>query len=109
MAPRSEDPAGRGGRTKSGELVLRIAEENPGWGYTKIRDALRGLETEVGRTTVANILAEAGVGPAPERNRKRTWTHFVKSHWETLHACDVFAVETLGILKCGSIPAHSPN
>lgn len=78
------------------ELVLRIAAENPGWGYTKIRDALRGLKIEIGRTTVANILAEAGVEPAPERNRKRTWKHFLRSHWETLYACDFFAVETLG-------------
>jgi len=79
------------------ELVLRIAGENPGWGYTKIRDALRGLKIEIGRTTVANILAEAGIEPAPERNRKRTWKHFLRSHWETLYSCDIFAVETLGV------------
>jgi hypothetical protein len=79
------------------ELVLRIAGENPGWGYTKIRDALRGLKIEVGRTTVANILSEAGMEPAPERNRKRTWKQFLRSHWETLYACDFFAVETLGM------------
>jgi hypothetical protein len=71
-----------------------MAGENPGWGYTKIRDALRGLKIDIGRTTVANILAEAGVEPAPERNRKRTWKQFLRSHWETLYACDFFAVET---------------
>jgi hypothetical protein len=43
------------------ELVLRLATENIGWGYTKIRDALRGLKIEIGRTTVANILADAGI------------------------------------------------
>jgi putative transposase len=78
------------------ELVLRLAGENYGWGYTKIRDALRGLKIEIGRTTVANILAEAGVEPAPERNRKRTWKLFLRTHWDTLYACDFFAVETLG-------------
>ena len=83
------------------ELVLRIAGENPGWGYTKIRDALRGLKIEIGRTTVANILAEAGIEPAPERNRKRTWKHFLKSHWETLYACDFFSVEVLGMFGTG--------
>jgi hypothetical protein len=77
-------------------LVLRIAAENPGWGYTKIRDALRGLKIEIGRTTVAKLLLEAGIEPAPERNRKRTWKQFLRSHWETLHACDFFAVESLG-------------
>jgi putative transposase len=78
------------------DLVLRIARENPGWGYTKIRDALRGLKIEIGRTTVASILAQAGLEPAPERNRKRTWKQFLRSHWETLYACDFFTVESLG-------------
>jgi hypothetical protein len=79
------------------ELVLRVAAENPGWGYTKIRDALRGLKVDIGRTTVANILAEASIEPAPERTRKRTWKQFLGRHWETLYACDFFAVETLGL------------
>lgn len=57
-------------------MVLRMANDNLGWGYTKIRDALRGLKLEIGRTTVANILAEAGLDPAPERKRKRTWAKF---------------------------------
>ena len=49
-----------------------MALANPGLGYTKIRDALRmGLDIESGRTTVANILAEAVVEPAPERDKKR--------------------------------------
>ena len=78
-------------------LVLRIAADNPAWGYTKIRDALRGLKIEIGRTTVASILADAGIEPAPERHRKRTWKQFLKRHWETLYACDFFAVETLGV------------
>jgi transposase len=79
------------------ELVVSLARQNPGWGYTKIRDALRGLKIEIGRTTVANLLAEAGIEPAPERNRKRTWKQFLKSHWETLYACDFFSVEVLGV------------
>jgi hypothetical protein len=83
--------------TEIRELVIRLASENIGWSYTKIRDALRGLKIEIGRTTVANILAEAGIEPAPERNRKRTWKQFLKSHWETLYACDFFSVEVLGI------------
>jgi hypothetical protein len=74
-----------------------MANENIGWGYTKIRDALRGLKIDIGRTTVANILAEAGIEPAPERTRKRSWKHFLRAHWETLYACDFFAVESLGI------------
>jgi putative transposase len=79
------------------KLVIRLARKNLGWGYTKIRDALRGLKIEIGRSTVASILKEAGIEPAPERTRKRTWKQFIRSHWETLYACDFFAVETLGI------------
>jgi len=75
--------------------VLDLARDNPGWGYTRIRDALRGLKIEIGRTTVANILTEGGIEPAPERSRKRTWKQFLKTHWETLYACDFFSVETL--------------
>jgi putative transposase len=78
------------------DLVIKLATENPGWGYTKIRDALRGLKVEIGRTTVASILANAGIEPAPERSRRRTWNQFIRSHWETLYACDFFNVETLG-------------
>lgn len=44
------------------KLVIEMALANLGWGYTKIRDALRtGLKIEIGRTTVANILAEEGI------------------------------------------------
>jgi putative transposase len=77
--------------------VLELARDNPGWGYTRIRDALRGLKIEIGRTTVANMLAQAGIEPAPERNRKRTWAQFLKSHWGTLYACDFFGVEVLSV------------
>jgi transposase InsO family protein len=76
---------------------LKLASDNPGWGYTKIRDALRGLKIEIGRTTVADILAEAGVEPAPERRRQRTWKQFLRSHAETLYACDFFGVEVLSL------------
>ena len=75
-----------------------MALANLGWGYTKIRDALRtGLKIEIGRTTVANILAEEGIQPAPDREKKRTWKQFIKIHWDTLYACDFFSVEALGI------------
>jgi len=43
------------------QLVLDMARDNRGWGYTKISDALRGLKIEIGRTTVASIPTDAGV------------------------------------------------
>ena len=57
---------------------------------------MHGIGIEIGRTTVATILANAGIEPAPERRRKRTWRQFVTSRWRTLYACDFVAVETLG-------------
>jgi putative transposase len=79
-------------------LVVEMAMANPGWGYTKIRDAMwTGLAIEIGRTTVANILAGAGIEPAPEREKKRTWKQFVKAPWDSLAACDFFRVEMLGL------------
>ena len=66
---------------------------------TKIRDAVNvGLQIDIRRTTVANILHEAGIVPAPERKKKRTWKQFLRSHWHCLYACDFFDVEILGIL-----------
>ena len=95
----SESKVGRPRKRKDiRKLVVDMALANLGWGYTKIRDALRtGLKIEIGRTTVANILLEEGIEPAPGREMKRTWKRFMKSHWDTLYACDVFSVEALGI------------
>ncbi|MEZ4224718.1 MAG: integrase core domain-containing protein [Polyangiaceae bacterium] len=45
---------------------------------------------------MASILEEAGIEPAPERSRNRTWKQFLESHWGSLYACDFFTVETLG-------------
>ena len=93
----------------SGEAILRQRERamalaNLGWGYMKIRDALRtGLKIEIGRTTVANILLEEGIEPAPEREKKRTWKQFMKSHWDTLYACDFFQRGSLGAIRHGSV------
>lgn len=74
-------------------LVIRMAQENRLWGYTRISGALYNLGHEIGRTTVAEILKAAGIEPAPERGRKTTSKEFLKTHWETLAACDFFNVE----------------
>jgi transposase len=51
-------------------LILRIARENRSWGYTRIQGALANLGHEVGRSTIAEILKEAGFDPAPERQHQ---------------------------------------
>ena len=70
-----------------------MAEENRGWGYTRIRGALANLGHDIGRGTIADILKQAGMEPAPERERKTTWAEFLKMHWEVLGATDFFTVE----------------
>ena len=85
------------------ELVVRIAEENPGWGYTRIQGALANLGRKLARNTVANILREHGIEPAPERGCKTHWRTFLKAHWEVIAAADFFTVEvstSRGLLTC---------
>jgi len=75
------------------ELVVRMARENRLWGYTRIRGALWNIGHDVGRTTVANILKEHGIEPAPERRKKMTWAEFLRTHWSVFAAADFFTVE----------------
>jgi hypothetical protein len=63
------------------ELVIKMATENLGWGYTRIRDAMRGVGHEVGRSTVRRILLDHGLEPAPERGKRGSWETFLKAHW----------------------------
>jgi len=75
------------------ELVLGMARENRSWGYTRIQGALANLRHEVGRGTIANILREAGLDPAPDRRKGMTWKQFLRAHWSTMAATDFFTVE----------------
>ena len=74
-------------------LVVRMATENRDWGYTRIRGALANLGHRVARGTIANILKQHGIEPAPERLKKSTWREFLQAHWEVLAAADFFTVE----------------
>jgi transposase InsO family protein len=89
----------RAGRPKTvaeiQQLILRMARENPGWGYTRIRGALRNLGHEVGRNTIKRILLESGLDPAPLRKKGMSWATFLKAHWGAIAASDFFSVEVL--------------
>jgi len=75
------------------ELVLRMARENRSWGYTRIQGALANLRHQLGRGTIANILRDAGLDPAPDRRKGITWKEFLRAHWSTMAATDFFTVE----------------
>jgi transposase InsO family protein len=75
------------------DLVLRLARENPAWGYDRIQGALANLGHKVSDQTVGNILKEHGIEPAPDRKRQTTWKTFIKSHWDVLAAIDFTTIE----------------
>lgn len=75
------------------DQVVRMAIENPSWGYTRIQGAMANLGHEVGRGTIATILKEHGIEPAPERGPRTRWSTFLKAHWESISATDFFSVE----------------
>ena len=80
-------------------LVVRMAVENPQWGYTRIRGALSHLGHEIARTTVKRIRHDHGIDPAPERSRRLPGKTFLQAHWEGRTACDLFTVEVLTLAK----------
>ncbi|MBO3681639.1 integrase core domain-containing protein [Streptomyces sp. NEAU-YJ-81] len=75
-------------------LVLRLARENPGWGYRRLHGELLVLGVKVAASTVWEILQEANIDPAPERSSS-TWADFLRSQAEALLACDFFETVTL--------------
>jgi hypothetical protein len=75
-------------------LVLRLAKENPNWGYRRIHGELLVLGIKVAASTVWQILTDAGIDPAPER-ASSTWTQFLRSQAEVLLGCDFFETVTL--------------
>jgi len=80
------------------ELILRLARENPHWGYQRIAGELKSLGLAVSATTVRKVLIRAGLPPAPERTRQ-SWRSFLRQQAATTLACDFFTVETLTLQR----------
>ena len=75
------------------QLIVRMAVEKPGWGYTRIRGALANLDHKIGRGTVSNVLKANGVEPTPKRGKHIRWWTFFKAHWKVFAASDFLSVE----------------
>ncbi len=86
--------ARRPGRPKTAaeieRLILRMARDNPRWGYTRIRGALRNLGHEIGRNTIKRILLANGFDPALLRQKGMSWETFLRAHWGAIAATDFF-------------------
>lgn len=75
------------------KLVVRMALENPLWGYDHIEGEIKKLGHQLAPTTVRNILKANGIEPSPERRKRTTWREFLRSNWSCLAAADFFTVE----------------
>ena len=73
------------------ELTVRMAEENPSWGYARIQGALKHLNHRVARSTIAKVLKEHGIKPSPDR--PASWATFVRAHAHLIAAADFFTTE----------------
>ena len=73
-------------------LILRMAKENPRWGYMRIKGELQKLGIRVSASAIAMLLRAHGIGPAPRRGP--TWSQFLTLQASGIMACDFFTVET---------------
>jgi putative transposase len=80
------------------ELVVRLARENPRWGYQRIAGELHGLGVAISATSVRKVLADAGVGPAGERGGM-SWREFIRGQAQSMIACDFFTVDTVALRR----------
>ena len=89
-------------------VILRLASENPGWGYRRITGELASMGRQVGASTVWTILKRAGIDPSPRRSGP-TWTEFLRSQAHGILACDFFHCDTvlLARLYCFAVVEHA--
>ena len=89
QSPRPIPSGKRIGRPRVAEeieqLAVRMANENPRWGYRRIQGALSNVGYHIDKSTVRNILRRNHIAPAPIRGRAgMRWTQFIQVHWEVL-------------------------
>ena len=75
-------------------LVLRLARENPRWGYRRIHGELATMGVRLASSSVWAILCRHGIEPTPRRSGP-TWLEFLQAQAATMMACDFFTVDTV--------------
>jgi putative transposase len=101
VARKWTQPDRRGGRPPLAEhmvaLILRLARENPRWGYRRIQGELKKLGVSVSATTIRTVLRGNELGPAPRR-ASVTWRAFLQAQASAILATDFFTVETVRLM-----------
>jgi hypothetical protein len=80
--------------TECRQLIVRMAKENPGWGYFRIKGELRKLGHAVAATTIRSVLLRAGIPPSGRRAKLR-WKQFLAAQAQTLVVADFLSVDTV--------------
>jgi len=91
------------------KLVLKLAQENPRWGYGKIQGELIKLCFQISQSTIRNILDRYGIQPAPVRNGSIGWKKLMEHYKDQILACDFFTVETIYVpffIELGTRQVH---
>ena len=78
------------------DLVLRMASENPDWGYGHIYGEIKGLGYDISWQTVRRVMIDHGLLD-PDSPRGPSWKTFLQSHWDSIAASDFFCVEAWGL------------
>jgi transposase len=79
-------------------LIVRLARENPRWGYQRIVGELRKLGLRASATSVRSVLKRHGIPPAPRRAGP-SWRAFLRAQGASMLACDFFTVDTVGLRR----------
>jgi putative transposase len=80
------------------QLIVRLATENPRWGYQRIRGELLRLGVQASATAIRATLRRHGLDPAPRR-ASTTWRAFLRQQAAGILACDFFTVDTVWLRR----------
>jgi putative transposase len=80
------------------QLIVRLARENPRWGYQRIQGELLRLGVRVSATAIRTTLRRHGLDPTP-RPTTTTWRVFLRRQAAGIVACDFFTVDTVWLRR----------